>query len=105
MKDATRWSEREGREVVEQWRRSGLAMAAFARGRGIGTARLRYWRDRVDEGNGDSEAPALVPGIVVGFSGGVAGRLPNGVVVQVHDVDAVSARWVADLVHAIEPSE
>jgi len=59
----TRWTEKRGREVVRQWRRSGLSMAAFARERRLGPQRVRYWRDRfeepaeVDEGLGQLVPP------------------------------------------------
>ena len=54
-----RWTERRGYEVVRQWERSGLSMAAFARSRGYDAQRLRYWRERVE---GEREPLAATAG-------------------------------------------
>ena len=38
-----RWKADEAREVLAQWRRSGMSAAAFARERGLSSMRLSYW--------------------------------------------------------------
>lgn len=47
-----RWTEKRGYQVVRQWERSGLSMAAFARARGYEAQRLRYWREAGASGGG-----------------------------------------------------
>jgi transposase-like protein len=44
---AKRWTEEEAREVLREWRESGLSVAAFARRRGISAMRIPYWDQRL----------------------------------------------------------
>jgi hypothetical protein len=44
---AKRWGEAEAREVLREWRESGLSAAAFARWKGITALRLAYWKQRL----------------------------------------------------------
>lgn len=53
-----RWSEGDGRRVVEAWKTSGLSVAAFARKVGLPTWRVRNWRRRL--GNPEP-APRFLP--------------------------------------------
>ena len=43
-----RMTEAEGEALIEAWRRSGLGPAEFARTRGVGVHRIRYWRRRLE---------------------------------------------------------
>lgn len=54
------------REVVAEWRRSGLSMAAFCRERELVPTTFYTWRRRVEPANGDE---AFVPVHVVASSG------------------------------------
>lgn len=103
-----RWTEERGFEIVRQWERSGLSMAAFARGRGYDAQRLRYWRERVQvEPKPLARAVTkLVRGLVVntGAAGGVRLVLPRGVVIEAGSVREISAAWVAEVVRALETS-
>lgn len=58
-----RWSEAEGRRVVEAWQASGLSVAAFARKVGLPAWRVRSWRRRL--GNPEP-APRFLPVRLVG---------------------------------------
>ena len=51
------WTEVEARSVLEAWRRSGLSIDAFARGRGLVPQRLHWWRKKLAA----SKAISLVP--------------------------------------------
>ena len=57
-----RWSEAEGRQVVDEWRRSGLSPADFARRHGLAEVRLLRWRARLEE---QVAIKTLQPGISV----------------------------------------
>lgn len=101
----TRWTEKRGRQVVGQWRRSGRSMAAFARERDFSPQRLRYWRDRLEPTAAADEPGGgrLVPGVVVEFGGpSVTLQLPRGVVVEAKAAREVEPGWVAELVRALE---
>jgi hypothetical protein len=108
MSNRKRWSWKQGSNVIGEWRRSGLSMAAFARKRRLGTQRLRYWRDRVEgEGTGDGERRAaevkLVPGVVVGLgSSRISVHLARSVIVEAATADDVEPAWLAELVVALE---
>jgi len=39
----------EGRELVADWRKSGLGPSEFCRNRGVTVNRLSYWRGKVQE--------------------------------------------------------
>ncbi len=51
------WTEPEARAVLAEFAQSGESLASFARGRGVSTNRIRYWRKRLGE-------TALVPSFV-----------------------------------------
>jgi hypothetical protein len=48
-----RWTEADGRQVIEAWRASGLSIPAFARECGLPHWRIRTWRKRL----GDVDTP------------------------------------------------
>lgn len=58
-----RWSEGDGRRVVEAWKASGLSVAAFARKVGLPTWRVRNWRRRLGH---PEPAPRFLPVQLVG---------------------------------------
>jgi hypothetical protein len=43
------WHEDDARGVIEDWRASGLSMAAFARQHGLRVERIRRWRRRIED--------------------------------------------------------
>jgi hypothetical protein len=53
------WREADAREALEELSRSKLSLAAFARGKGVSTERLRFWKKRLGA-EGRAIAPAFV---------------------------------------------
>jgi hypothetical protein len=111
MSNNNRWTEKQGREVVQQWRRSGLTLAAFARQQGCTVQRLRYWCERVGveqrspvRSGGAGRKQKLVPGVVVDMVAGgrISVTLPRGVVVEARELGQVDPAWVAEAVRALE---
>jgi len=43
------WTAAEGAAMVAEWRKSGMSASGFARARGFGYHRLRYWLSRDEE--------------------------------------------------------
>lgn len=56
-KKSNLWSEKQGTELVQRWRASGLSQAEFGRTQGIEPHRISYWRRRLER---KTEAPAFV---------------------------------------------
>lgn len=99
-----RWSEAEGRFVVEAWRRSGLRPTDFARKHGLHDHRLDRWRQRCKEADSGSKS-AFVPVVVKDPRGarsreGVELVLTSGVVVRVPG--SADVAWIGELVGALE---
>jgi hypothetical protein len=57
------WTEIEARGVLEAWKRSGLSLDAYARGRGLVPQRLHWWKKKLGFGAATekSRAMALLP--------------------------------------------
>ena len=51
------WSDKQGAELIQRWRASGLSQAQFGRAEGIEAHRISYWRRRLER---NPEAPAFV---------------------------------------------
>src|SRR5438045_717336 len=65
------WTKAEARQALAEWRKSGLPLGTFARGRGIGAERLRWWRKRLSQTvpvkrKKTAEAVRLVPAMIDG---------------------------------------
>src|SRR5688572_7763923 len=58
---AKRWTEAEARQVLDEWRASGLRAAAFARQKGISAMRLPYWSQRLASSTGGEVSFVAVP--------------------------------------------
>jgi hypothetical protein len=56
----SRWSEAEAQVVLDEWRRSGESLAGFARQRGVGDQRLRYWIGQLAPSRGRDRRSASV---------------------------------------------
>jgi hypothetical protein len=102
------WSPEEAQEVLKEWRASGLALGRFARQRGLGAERLRWWKKRLgdwsEKGSG-TQRGTLVPVVLTGQAPAVEARrvpvvvrVPGGMVVEVAEPAAVSAEWLAGVV-------
>ena len=71
------WREDEARDVIEEWRDSGLSMAEFSRRFGVRVERIRRWRRRLE-----AESTAAGP------------RFVRLVVAENEDVTAPQPIWV-----------
>jgi hypothetical protein len=99
------WNPAEARLVIDEWRRSGLSAAAFARQAGVSEPRLWYWSKRVSEGGVERKPRAVefvaVPLTASGPSGrrGLLEIEHAGVVVRVRE--DLDVEHVARLVSAL----
>ena len=59
IRDRKRWTASEARGVLEQWKRSGLPLASFAKQQGYVPERLRWWKLRLEHGR--ATPPRFVP--------------------------------------------
>lgn len=110
------WTEKEAREALAAWKKSGLPLVEFAREQGIGAERLRRWSKRLDEPSAGSTklrtAVELVPAAVkvplvdLGLGADVSIRFPlTGPVVDILNVEAVSSEWVGNLLAVVTASK
>ena len=78
------WSENEGRQVVEAWRRSGENATAFARRHGLRAKRLIYWSQRLERNENVSAATvSFAPAVVVAAEELAAViRAPSGIAIE-----------------------
>jgi hypothetical protein len=102
------WTKAEARQVLAAWKKSGLPLGTFARERGVGAERLRWWRKRLSEATTVKRKKAttvrLVPATVsvplvdLGVGADVSIRFPvTGPVVDIPNVRRVPAAWVSEL--------
>lgn len=109
------WNPEEAQEVLAEWRASGVSLGRFARERGLGVERLRWWKKRLGdwrEPQSGTQRPALVPMVLSESAPAVAAgktpvvvRLPGGLVVEVAEPAAVSAQWLAAVVSQLSRAE
>ena len=90
---AAAWTDDDARVALDEWRRSGDSIAAFARKHGVTAPRLYWWKKRL-------AAPAtarlsLVPATIVMSEASIAIRLPGDVKIEVANA---SPSWVAAIV-------
>lgn len=109
------WTEEEARQTLAEWEESGSSLVAFARGRGISSQRLSWWRKRLNKpgasgpkrrqpGTGAQLVPAAVRSPLVDLGGGVDVSIrfsATGPVVDVVNTSRVSPKWVGDLVMVV----
>lgn len=97
---AKTWTAKEARAVLEAWEKSGESGAAFARSIGVVAQRLFWWRRRLGHG-APSGRTTFVP--VVATTTAQPGHerpalvvtTARGARIEVHEVDAATAAWVA----------
>jgi transposase-like protein len=105
-----RWSEDEGRQVVEAWEASGESVARFARQVGLAAQRVSWWKKRLG-GSGTEQlalppAAAFVPvtvraeAVQLG-SAAITVMVGEGLRLEVADMAPNSAMWVATLVKTL----
>jgi hypothetical protein len=103
------WTKAEARQALAAWKKSGLPLGTFARERGIGAERLRWWRKRLSETapvkrKKKAAAVRLVPAMIDGSLAdvwpevAVSIRFPvTGPVVEIRNVRRVPSAWVSEL--------
>ncbi len=96
------WTAAEARRVLKAWRASGLPLATFARKRGLCAERVRWWRQRLDDGHAPGEELLkLVPAVVAGLPPSKANTAltvrAGEVVVEIANVSAVPPAWVGTI--------
>ena len=92
------WTDDEAQVVLDEWRRSGDSIAAFARKHGVTASRLYWWKKRLAARPGlDAAVTALslVPASIVSRGATLVIRLPGEVAIEVANA---SASWVAAVV-------
>jgi hypothetical protein len=90
------WTEADARGVLDDWKRSGETLEAFARSRGRVPQRLAWWRKRLSASPA-GPALTLVPAAVVGIEPAAPTaviRLPQGIVIE---LASASPQWIAAL--------
>ena len=96
---AAHWSEGDARRVLEQWRKSGESVSAFARTIGVVPQRLFWWRRRL-AADAEVTAPRFVPVVANAVQPRSASEVAlvlttrGGTRIEVRDVDASTAAWV-----------
>jgi hypothetical protein len=98
------WTTKEAKDVLGEWRASGLSAGAFAKKAGLRRQRLNWWRKRLRDWC-EVQSPAetslklvpLFPSEVVAspMSGAVTMRLPGGVELEFEDSSHLRPEWVA----------
>jgi len=103
LPDLPEWTEDDARLVLDEWRRSGQTIAAFARDRDMSAPRLYWWRRRLPKAVAAAPAMSLVPAKIVTRSeaAAVVIRLPSGVAIE---IAGGSPSLVAAIVSEIERS-
>lgn len=79
--------------IVQEQRRSGMSVAAFAAAEGLNRHTLQWWRSHLrGKGGEDIGPPAFIEiaGPISTASTGLEAVLPSGVVVRGHDGEAVA---------------
>jgi hypothetical protein len=114
LRGSRSWTEAEGRQVITAWEASGESMAAFARSAGLVPQRVYWWRGRLGAGSAKAVAPAsrevslsaFVPVTVrappvPSLGAAVTVCMREGLRIEVTELDATSAAWVAALVRSL----
>jgi hypothetical protein len=106
------WSIEEAKDVLGEWRASGLSAGAFAKKVGLRRNRLNWWRKRLrdwrelepaDTSLSSLKLVPLVPSEVVArpMSGTVTMRLPGSVELEFEDASQLRPEWVAAVVREV----
>jgi transposase-like protein len=88
---ADAWTDDDARRALDEWRRSGETVAAFARRHGVTAARLYWWKKRLTA----RPTLSLVPASIISTGASITIRLPGEVAIEVANA---SPSWVAAIV-------
>jgi hypothetical protein len=95
---ADSWSDDDARIVLDEWRRSGATMAAFARQRGLKASRLYWWKKRLRRAAVSPPATptlSLVPASIMSSEITLTIRIPGEIAIEVANA---SPSWAVALV-------
>lgn len=105
------WTAAKARQVLADWKVTGLPLATFARQQGLNDARLRWWKTRLGDWSDAvslAPAPAFIPAVVCEVVEAaspavppVTVRLPGSVVLEVADPAAVPSKWLTAVVSGL----
>jgi hypothetical protein len=110
------WTDAQARRVVDAWEASGVSVSAFARRSGLQAKRVERWCKRLGVGGKpaksvahaleETSGPTFLPVTVRAASVPSAGAAVtvctrDGIRVEVAELDATSAAWVAALVRSL----
>ena len=114
LRGPRRWSEEEGRLVVEAWQTSGDSVPTFARRAGLAPQRVYWWKERLGRSEDASKpASATTTSTFVPLTVRAEGAVPLCMLgtpvtvvcpelrIEVATLDATSAAWVATLVKSL----
>jgi hypothetical protein len=93
------WTPDDARRLLDEWRRVGGPLSAFARSHGCSPRRLYWWKRQLSHAGAANEAVvSLVAATVIGTQGGPAPvtiRLPTGIAIEASDA---TPTWIAAVV-------
>jgi transposase-like protein len=100
---ADSWTDDDARVALDEWRRSGESIAAFARKHGVAAPRLYWWKKKLRAPMAASSARSkpttpmlsLVPASILLAGAALTIRLPGEVSIEVANA---SPSWVAAIV-------
>lgn len=108
MRTRAHWKPEDATRVLDDWSRSGLSMAAFAREHGLRQQRLQWWQARLRESSAQPvrlvpATPRQAPLIELASMpcAAVVVVTIDGVRVELTTPSETDPRWVAALVHAV----
>jgi transposase-like protein len=92
---ADAWTEDDARAVLDECRRSGETIAAFARRHGVTAARLYWWKKRLALLAPASPTMSLVPASIMPGETTLTIRMPGEVAIEVTNA---TPSWAAALI-------
>jgi transposase-like protein len=105
LRTRSHWKAEDAARVLDDWLRSGLKMAAFAREHGLGLHRLRWWQAQLSARKAPPTVhlvpvtPRQAPLVALGSTAGAALVVDvEGVRIEVSNSREADPRWVAALV-------
>lgn len=113
LRGPQRWSEEEGRLVIEAWEASGASVPIFAQRVGLLPQRVYWWKERLRRSTAAKSVTATVsPPTFIPMSVRTEAGPPRGagltvvlspeVRIDIAELDATSAAWVATLVRSLQ---
>ena len=108
-----RWTTEDAQVELNDWRQSGLAMAAYCRERGLQVNRLYNWRKRLEEwiggeraGSGRQKSSRWIEATVsTQTTPALTLRFGDGGCIEVAEPKRVDAEWLVGLVRGLSEPE